>query len=218
VPPAYVKPSVKRQKNDTTDAEAICEAVTRPNMRFVPTKTVEEQSCLMPHAARHLFISQETAVINSIRAYRAEFGIVAPVGRAGASNNCWKSSTRRPIFGISPHRPPTARVRSRHPSRWPSSAFAFMGTEWNYYLHSQWARWTAKHAPKRRSWIEVTCLSTRLSVQANGVSDAPRMRLHACCGKIAGFTSAAIVEGVRSFFTVAIATAARATPAITSTK
>ncbi|WP_084810836.1 IS110 family transposase, partial [Bradyrhizobium sp. NAS80.1] len=74
---------LKRQKNDTTDAEAICEAVTRPTMRFVPTKTVEQQSCLMLHRARHLFIRQQTAVINSIRAYLAEFGIVAPVGRRG---------------------------------------------------------------------------------------------------------------------------------------
>src|SRR6201986_412042 len=83
MPPAYVKPYVKRQKNETTKAEAICEAVTRPNMRFVPTKTVEQQSCLMLHRARHLFIRQQTAVINSIRAYLAEFGIVAPVGRRG---------------------------------------------------------------------------------------------------------------------------------------
>jgi transposase len=74
---------LKRQKNDSTDAEAICETVTRPNMRFVPTKTVEQQSCLMLHRARHLFIRQQTAVINSIRAYLAEFGIVAPVGRRG---------------------------------------------------------------------------------------------------------------------------------------
>ncbi|MDA9489598.1 IS110 family transposase [Bradyrhizobium sp. CCBAU 11361] len=83
MPPAYVRPYVKRQKNDATDAEAICEAVTRPNMRFVPTKTVEQQSCLMLHRARHLFIRQQTAVINSIRAYLAEFGIVAPVRRRG---------------------------------------------------------------------------------------------------------------------------------------
>lgn len=83
MPPAYVKPYVKRQKNDATDAEAICEAVTRPNMRFVPTKTIEQQGCLMLHRARHLFIRQQTAVINSIRAYLAEFGIVAPVGRRG---------------------------------------------------------------------------------------------------------------------------------------
>jgi transposase len=83
MPPAYVKPYVKRQKNDASDAEAICEAVARPNMRFVPTKTVEQQSCLMLHRARHLFIRQQTAVINSIRAYLAEFGIIAPVGRRG---------------------------------------------------------------------------------------------------------------------------------------
>ena len=83
MPPAYVKPYVKRHKNDTADAEAICEAVTRANMRFVPTKTPEQQSCLMLHRTRHLFIRQQTAVINAIRAHLAEFGIVAPVGRNG---------------------------------------------------------------------------------------------------------------------------------------
>ena len=83
MPPAYVKPYVKRQKNDAADAEAICEAVTRSNMRFVETKTPEQQSCLMLHRTRHLFIRQQTAVINSIRAHLAEFGIVAQVGRRG---------------------------------------------------------------------------------------------------------------------------------------
>src|SRR6266568_6089082 len=83
MPTAYVKPYVKRQKNDMADAEAICEAVTRANMRFVPTKTPEQQSCLMLHRTRHLFIRQQTAVINAIRAHLAEFGIVAPVGRNG---------------------------------------------------------------------------------------------------------------------------------------
>jgi transposase len=83
MPPAYVKPYVKRQKNDATDAEAICEAVSRPNMRFVETKTPEQQSCLMLHRTRHLFIRQQTAVINAIRSHLAEFGIVAPVGRNG---------------------------------------------------------------------------------------------------------------------------------------
>jgi len=83
MPPAYVKPYVKRQKNDATDAEAICEAVTRSNMRFVETKTPEQQSCLMLHRTRHLFIRQQTAVINAIRAHLAELGIVAPVGRNG---------------------------------------------------------------------------------------------------------------------------------------
>ena len=84
MPPAYVKPYVKRHKNDATDAEAICEAVTRPNMRFVATKTPEQQSCLTLHRTRHLFIRQQTSVINAIRAHLAEFGIVAPVGRHGA--------------------------------------------------------------------------------------------------------------------------------------
>jgi transposase len=83
MPPAYVKPYVKRQKNDAADAEAICEAVTRTNMRFVATKTPEQQSGLTLHRTRHLFIRQQTAVINVIRAHLAEFGIVAPVGRKG---------------------------------------------------------------------------------------------------------------------------------------
>jgi transposase len=83
MPPAYVKPYVKRQKNDASDAEAICEAVRRPTMRFVEAKTPEQQSCLMLHRTRHLFIRQQTSVINAIRAHLAEFGIVAPVGRNG---------------------------------------------------------------------------------------------------------------------------------------
>jgi transposase len=83
MPPAYVKPYVKRHKNDATDAEAICEAVTRANMRFVATKTPAQQSCLTLHRTRHLFIRQQTSVINAIRAHLAEFGIVAPIGRNG---------------------------------------------------------------------------------------------------------------------------------------
>ncbi len=83
MPPAYVKPYVKRQKNDAADAEAICEAVQRPNMRFVPVKSPDQQSGLVLHRTRHLLIRQLTAVTNSIRAHLAEFGIVAPVGRRG---------------------------------------------------------------------------------------------------------------------------------------
>src|SRR5215467_10240708 len=82
MPPAYVKPYVKRQKNDAADAEAICEAVGRPTMRFVETKTPEQQGCLTLHRTRHLFIRQQTSVINAIRAHLAEFGVVAPVGHA----------------------------------------------------------------------------------------------------------------------------------------
>jgi transposase len=83
MPPAYVRPYVKRHKNDATDAEAICEAVGRANMRFVPTKTTEQQGGLVLHRTRHLLIRQQTSVINAIRAHLAEFGIVAPVGRHG---------------------------------------------------------------------------------------------------------------------------------------
>jgi transposase len=86
MPAAYVKPYVKRQKNDAADAEAICEAVTRSNMRFVATKTPEQQSGLVLHRTRQLFIRQQTAVINAIRAHLAEFGIAAPIGRRGVQD------------------------------------------------------------------------------------------------------------------------------------
>jgi transposase len=78
MPPAYVKPYVKRQKNDAADAEAICEAVTRVNMRFVATKTPEQQSCLMLHRTRHLFIRQQTSVINVIRDSSSCFDVAPP--------------------------------------------------------------------------------------------------------------------------------------------
>lgn len=83
MPPRYVKPYVKRNKNDAADAEAICEAVTRPSMRFVAIKTPEQQSVLMLHRTRALFVRQRTTLINAIRAHLAEFGIVAGVGRNG---------------------------------------------------------------------------------------------------------------------------------------
>ena len=83
MPPRYVKPYVKRNKNDMADAEAICEAVTRPTMRFVAIKTPPQQSALMLHRTRHLFVRQRTTLINALRAHLAEFGIVAGVGRNG---------------------------------------------------------------------------------------------------------------------------------------
>jgi len=83
MPARYVKPYVKRNKNDAADAEAICEAVMRPTMRFVPIKTSEQQSVLMLHRTRQLFVRQRTTLINAIRAHLAEFGIVAGVGRNG---------------------------------------------------------------------------------------------------------------------------------------
>ena len=80
IPPSYVKAYVKRGKSDTLDAEAICEAVQRPNMRFVPVKTVEQQGILMTHRARSLLVRQRTMLANALRAHMAELGFVANPG------------------------------------------------------------------------------------------------------------------------------------------
>ena len=80
MPPRYVKPYVKRNKNDAADAEGICEAVTRPTMRFVAIKSTEQQSVLMVHRTRELLVRQRTMLVNAMRAHMAEFGIVARVG------------------------------------------------------------------------------------------------------------------------------------------
>jgi len=83
MPPSYVKGYVKRSKSDAADAAAICEAVTRPSMRFVPIKSVEQQAALMLHRARDLLIRQRTQLINALRAHLAELGLVAEKGREG---------------------------------------------------------------------------------------------------------------------------------------
>jgi transposase len=83
MPPTYVKAYVKRGKNDAADAAAICEAVTRPSMRFVPIKSVEQQSALMLHRTRDLLIRQRTQLINALRAHLAELGLVAAKGHEG---------------------------------------------------------------------------------------------------------------------------------------
>jgi len=80
LPPTYVKPYVKRGKTDAADAEAICEAVTRPNMHFVPIKTPEQQAALMMHRSRELLVGQRTALVNALRGHLAELGIVAAKG------------------------------------------------------------------------------------------------------------------------------------------
>jgi len=83
IPPSYVKPYVKSQKNDAADAEAICEAVTRPTMRFAEVKSIAQQSVLGLHRVRAQLVSHRTRIGNVIRGHLAEFGIVAPVGREG---------------------------------------------------------------------------------------------------------------------------------------
>lgn len=83
MPPAYVKPYVKRNKNDGRDAEGICEAVTRPTMRFVPVKSVEQQAALAVHGTRALLVRQRTMAANALRAALSELGIVAAQGYEG---------------------------------------------------------------------------------------------------------------------------------------
>jgi transposase len=80
MPPAYVKAYVRRQKNDAADAAAICEAVTRPSMRFVPVRSVENQAVLMRHKVRELLVAQRTQLLNALRSHLAEIGIIAAQG------------------------------------------------------------------------------------------------------------------------------------------
>jgi transposase len=85
MPPSYVKAYLKRSKNDANDAEAICEAVTRPSMRFVPTKSEQQQSGLMLHRSRQLLVRQRTMLSNAIRGHMAELGIISAKGRNGTA-------------------------------------------------------------------------------------------------------------------------------------
>jgi len=87
MPPSYVKAYLKRSKHDANDAAAICEAVTRPSMRFVPIKTKEQQTALMLHRTRQLLVRQRTMLSNAIRGHLAELGVVSAKGRTG-SNQC----------------------------------------------------------------------------------------------------------------------------------
>jgi transposase len=81
MPPAYVKPYVKRNKTDAADAEAICEAVSRPTMRFVPIKSVEQQAAGMGLKTRELLLRQRVQLTNALRGHMAELGVIAPKGR-----------------------------------------------------------------------------------------------------------------------------------------
>ena len=107
MPPAYVKPYVKRQKNDSADAEAICEAVTRANMRFVPTKTAEQQSCLMLHRTRHLFIRQQRQL--SMRSQlTSPSSASSPRSDALMLNNCSRSPVTATTNGCPMSRMPVS--------------------------------------------------------------------------------------------------------------
>jgi transposase len=85
MPPSYVKAYLKRSKNDANDAAAICEAVTRPSMRFVPIKSEQQQSGLMLHRSRQLLVRQRTMLSNAIRGHMAELGVISAKGRNGTA-------------------------------------------------------------------------------------------------------------------------------------
>ncbi|MGA0543421.1 IS110 family transposase, partial [Neotabrizicola sp. VNH66] len=98
IPPAYVKPFVKRQKNDAADAEAICEAALRPTMRFVAVKSEETQGAAMVFRIRELLIRQRTQAINALRGHLAEFGQIVPQGAANAA--CLIAMVEDPDSGL----------------------------------------------------------------------------------------------------------------------
>lgn len=137
IPPAYLKAYVRRQKNDAADAQAICEAVSRPTMRFVPIKTAERQSVLVLHRSRDLLVRQRTMLINAVRSQCAEFGLGAPQGALRLADlvvqiRCGIGRMRRaiawptfPVSGssppqlwwlLSPIQPTSARAASSQPS------------------------------------------------------------------------------------------------------
>ena len=89
IPPIYVKPFVKRQKNDAADAEAICEAAQRPTMRFVAVKTEEQQARGMLFRTRDLLVRQRTQTTNALRGHLAEYGVIAPQGPAHVGRLAW---------------------------------------------------------------------------------------------------------------------------------
>jgi transposase len=86
LPPQYIKPYLKRGKNDALDAEAICEAMSRPSMRFVPIKSAEQQAAMMLLKTRDLLVKQRTMLSNAMRGHAAEFGVVAAKGLAKVSD------------------------------------------------------------------------------------------------------------------------------------
>lgn len=103
MPPIYVKPYVKRGKTDAGDAEAICEAVTRPTMRFVAVKSADQQSVVMLHRTRELLVRQRTQLVNTMRGQLAEFGLTLAKGIQHASQ-----FTRRLLEGDAPDIPELA--------------------------------------------------------------------------------------------------------------
>jgi transposase len=132
MPASYVKAYVRRQKNDAADAAAICEAVTRPSMRFVPVKSAEQQAALMLHRSRDLLVRQRTQLINALRAHLAEIGLVAATGVDGLMSLLAIGHGGSPVAaaGI-----PAPRYRPERPLQ----------------RHLQWRSSARRHLHKRRT-------------------------------------------------------------------
>jgi transposase len=113
MPPSYVKPYVKRGKNDAVDAEAICEAVTRPTMRFVAMKSAEQQAALSLHRTRSLLVKQRTQLVNMIRGLLAEFGIDIPEGLERALGLARQIATKETRPEVPARRYSIGRIRCR---------------------------------------------------------------------------------------------------------
>jgi len=101
--PQFVKPYVKANKTDAADAEAICEAVARPNMRFVPVKNVEQQAILAVHRVRSGLVAERTAELNRLRALLAEFGLIAPRGRRALMERLPALIAEQTLPGVARH-------------------------------------------------------------------------------------------------------------------
>ena len=132
LPPSYVKAYLKRSKNDANDAAAICEAVTRPSMRFVATKSEQQQSGLMLHRSRQLLVCQRTMLSNALRGHLAELGIISAKGRNGTAELLRSSLTSRMIafqrLHVSASASLLANTRRSGQRSWPSRSVSMPGT------------------------------------------------------------------------------------------
>ena len=111
LPPQYVKPYVKRGKNDRIDAEAICEAMSRPSMRFVPVKSADEQAAAMLLSVRDLLVKQRTMLVNAIRSHAAEFGVIGARGVGRIADVLATCSGKLAEAGLGPARGPGRSAR-----------------------------------------------------------------------------------------------------------
>jgi Transposase len=184
MPPSYVKGYLKRSKNDANDAAAICEAVTRPSMRFVPIKSGQQQSGLMLHRSRQLLVRQRTMLSDAIRGHMAELGIISAKGRSGRA--CGRRVTKLYVSGphflcrhchqltyACQHEGPGKRAQRRankirmrlggDPDRGAPYPAKPRGVWWSRYLRLCHAATEAQNAADRAIIAETRALWTRLA-------------------------------------------------------